>query len=160
MRSLVQKRRSRGCDHLEAMSIPLFGATKMSSIKSCCGAVKVDLESPGENSTTASGKPAESDSLLPRSGPDVLIVMGIQGSGKSEFVAPFVDAGYQRLNRDLLGGTLNDLIPQLDRMLAGGRNRVVLDNTYSSRVSRETVIASAKKYRVPVRCLPHSHAVD
>ena len=35
----------------------------------------------------------------------VLIVMGIQGSGKSEFVTPFVEAGYQRLNRDLLGGT-------------------------------------------------------
>lgn len=95
--------------------------------------------------------------------PDVVILMGIQGAGKSEMVADFVNAGYARLNRDLLGGKLDDLVPRLLKLLASGQKRVILDNTYPTRVSRAPVVAAAYSQRVPVRCihlqipLPEAH---
>lgn len=89
----------------------------------------------------------------PSTEPEVVIVMGIQGAGKSVSVSSYVDAGYARLNRDQQGGSLNDLIPRLRQLLASGKTRVVLDNTYPSRASRAPVIAAAQQYRIPVRCL-------
>jgi HAD superfamily hydrolase (TIGR01662 family) len=84
--------------------------------------------------------------------PEVVLVMGIQGAGKSELVARYVEQGYERLNRDLSGGTLGDLIPELANLLATGRNRVVLDNTYPTRLTRASVIAAAHAHGIPVRC--------
>jgi histidinol-phosphate phosphatase family protein len=78
--------------------------------------------------------------------------MGIQGAGKSSDVARYLERGYERLNRDLLGGDLDDLIPKLADLLAAGRTRVVLDNTYATRVSRYPLIRTAHAHGVPVRC--------
>ena len=61
--------------------------------------------------------------------------MGIQGAGKSQMVAEYVASGYARLNRDILGGKLDDLVPRLLQLLATGQKRVILDNTYSTRLS-------------------------
>jgi phosphoglycolate phosphatase-like HAD superfamily hydrolase len=41
----------------------------------------------------------------------------------------------------------------LDRELAAGADRVVLDNTYPTRASRATVIAAARRHGLGVRCL-------
>jgi histidinol phosphatase-like enzyme len=65
----------------------------------------------------------------------------------------FVARGYMRLNRDDAGGTLRNLVVQLDRALASGVSRIVLDNTYMSRKSRAAVIQAAAKRGVPVRCM-------
>lgn len=89
----------------------------------------------------------------PIADPEVVILMGIQGAGKSELVADFVSAGYARLNRDIMGGKLDDLVPKLMQLLAGGQRRVILDNTYPSRVSRAPVVAAAYSQGVPVRCI-------
>src|SRR4029078_6058453 len=72
--------------------------------------------------------------------------------GKSSEVARYAERGYARLNRDLLGGDLESLIPKLGEMLASGQRRVVLDNTYATRVSRYPVIRMAHAHGVPVRC--------
>ncbi|MCA9176722.1 MAG: HAD-IIIA family hydrolase [Planctomycetales bacterium] len=88
----------------------------------------------------------------PSQSPEVVLLMGIQGAGKSEQVAAYLEAGYARLNRDELGGTLDGLVPRLVSLLAGGANRVVLDNTYPTRISRAPVIAAARGFGVPVRC--------
>ncbi|MFO0866415.1 MAG: HAD-IIIA family hydrolase [Gemmataceae bacterium] len=82
----------------------------------------------------------------------MVLLMGIQGAGKSRLVAAYVEKGYARLNRDILGGKLEDLIPKLKSLLASGQNRVVLDNTYPTRISRSPVIAAAHAFGVPVRC--------
>ncbi len=58
-----------------------------------------------------------------------------------------------RLNRDELGGRLDDLVPYLKAALAQGRRQVVLDNTYPTRRTRALVIATARDAGVPVRCL-------
>jgi HAD superfamily hydrolase (TIGR01662 family) len=88
----------------------------------------------------------------PGDAPEVVVVMGIQGAGKSSEVERYVSRGYARLNRDLLGGDLAGLIPRLGELLTGGSQRVVLDNTYPTRASRFAVIQKAHAHGVPVRC--------
>jgi histidinol-phosphate phosphatase family protein len=94
--------------------------------------------------------------LLPGAGPsdsaEVVLVMGIQGAGKSELVRAYEKKGYARLNRDELGGALSDMVPALRDLLAAGKDRVVLDNTYPTRTSRGALIAVAHAVGVPVRC--------
>lgn len=88
----------------------------------------------------------------PGPGPEVVILMGIQGAGKSELVEAYEKAGYLRLNRDNQGGKLDDLIPELKNQLEQGHHRVVLDNTYPTRVSRAPIVTAAHAHKVPVRC--------
>lgn len=88
----------------------------------------------------------------PTSAPQVVVLMGIQGAGKSELVNQYVAQGYARLNRDELGGTLDGLVPRLQQLLGSGQQRVVLDNTYPTRVSRAPVIAAANMFGVPTVC--------
>ena len=78
--------------------------------------------------------------------------MGVQGAGKSSLVRKYTDRGYARLNRDLQGGKLEDLVDELDRLLDEGEQRVVLDNTYPTMSSRWSLIRKAHRYGIPVRC--------
>ena len=84
---------------------------------------------------------------------EVVIVMGLPGAGKSTIAASLVGEGYARINRDEAGGTLQGLVPVLDRTLASGQSRVVLDNTYVSRHSRAAVVQAAAERGLPVRCV-------
>ena len=88
-----------------------------------------------------------------RTDAEVVMIMGLPGSGKSTLARDLESRGYRRLNRDDAGGTLRGLIPALDRALASGTPRVVLDNTYVSRASRAPVIQAAAARGVPVRCI-------
>jgi len=84
---------------------------------------------------------------------EVVLVMGLPGAGKSTLAQGLVAQGYLRLNRDLAGGSLADLLPPLDRALAAGERRVVLDNTYLTRHSRNAVIETAWRHGLPARCV-------
>ncbi len=79
--------------------------------------------------------------------------MGYNAAGKSTYVEQFILRGYHRLNRDLEGGSLDGLALKADSLLKGGVNTIVLDNTYATSKSRETIVAVANKYNVPIRCL-------
>jgi aryl-alcohol dehydrogenase-like predicted oxidoreductase len=96
---------------------------------------------------------------------EVVILMGLAGSGKTRHAEAWVGRGYERLNRDLIGGTLRGLAQHLARVLAGGATRVVLDNTYLTRASRSEVVRVAHAAAAVVRCVhvdtpPHEVQVN
>lgn len=78
--------------------------------------------------------------------------MGIPASGKTTRARHYEALGYERLNRDERGGTLATLAKALQRRLAEGARRLVLDNTYARRADRGLVIELAQRYGVAVRC--------
>jgi predicted kinase len=84
---------------------------------------------------------------------EVVLIMGLPGAGKSTVAREFVERGYARLNRDEAGGSLRGLLPGLERLIAEGSTRIVLDNTYMSRASRARVVQAANALGLPVRCV-------
>jgi aryl-alcohol dehydrogenase-like predicted oxidoreductase/predicted kinase len=84
---------------------------------------------------------------------EVVLVIGIPGAGKSRTAEAFASRGYDRLNRDVIGGSLRGIARLLDARLAGGARRVVLDNTYTSRASRNDVVRVAHAHGLGVRCV-------
>ena len=89
----------------------------------------------------------------PTTGAEVVILMGIPGAGKSRSAAAYVERGYERLNRDLLGGTLRSIAQRLDGRLGAGGKRFVLDNTYVTRAVRTDVVRVAQAHGAAVRCV-------
>jgi aryl-alcohol dehydrogenase-like predicted oxidoreductase len=85
------------------------------------------------------------------SGAEVVLVMGIPGAGKSRLVAGLT--GYERLNRDDRGGSLAALARELGRRLGQGARRLVLDNTYLTRASRNLVVETSARHGAGVRCV-------
>jgi aryl-alcohol dehydrogenase-like predicted oxidoreductase len=85
------------------------------------------------------------------SGAEVLLVMGLPGAGKSRLAAGL--EGYERLNRDGLGGSLAALARELDRRLGAGAERLVLDNTYLTRAARNLVVETSARHGAAVRCV-------
>ncbi len=91
---------------------------------------------------------------------EIVIVMGLPGAGKSTLAQSLVAEGYTRLNRDETGGSLNGLLPAVDRAILSGSSRIVLDNTYVSRKARGAVIQAARDRGIPVRCVWLSTTVE
>ncbi len=149
--------------------IPLVGATRSASLKSSMAAIKVRLDEEDREvlgkkysfnrkvaiatrlETPSPPAPLPGGERGARHG-EVVLLMGIQGAGKSELVESYEAKGYARLNRDVLGGKLEDLIPMLHQLIESGQRRVVLDNTYPTRISRAPVIAAAQSHGIAVVC--------
>ncbi|HWW09660.1 MAG TPA: aldo/keto reductase, partial [Candidatus Acidoferrales bacterium] len=89
----------------------------------------------------------------PHENAEVVVVMGIPGAGKSRVAQKYVDRGYLRLNRDERGGSLRAIADALDKELSLGVRSIVLDNTYLTRATRSYVVESARRHRVPARCV-------
>ncbi|HSO33265.1 MAG TPA: aldo/keto reductase, partial [Labilithrix sp.] len=88
-----------------------------------------------------------------RTGAEVVLLMGVPGAGKSRCAERYVARGYERLNRDTLGGTLRGIVRRLDDRLREGAQRVVLDNTYVTRATRNDVVRTAHARGASVRCV-------
>lgn len=86
-------------------------------------------------------------------GPEVVMVMGVPGAGKTRSVEGLLSPGTVRLNRDERGGSLRRLADELDRTLESGTRRVVLDNTYLTRAVRSHVLDVAARHGASVRCV-------
>ena len=84
---------------------------------------------------------------------DVVVVMGIPGSGKSRLAGDYTDRGYARLNRDDRGGSMRQLDDALDQALTSGVRNMVLDNTFLTRAARSHVIETAHRHHVGIRCI-------
>jgi predicted kinase len=143
----------------DADVVPIPGATQVATASSIARALAIEFDAADRESLddlfsgrllrvprSARRPPADAEG-------DVVLVMGMPGAGKTTVARDLEARGYERLNRDTLGGSLADLVPRLDRALAEGPRRVVLDNTYASRASRNEVVECAWRHGVPARCV-------
>jgi aryl-alcohol dehydrogenase-like predicted oxidoreductase len=126
--------------HPSIVVIP--GATRPETLRDCLRALEVRLGESDRLHPAEAAKPSDAE---------VVLLMGIQGAGKSTLAATYVERGYERLNRDERGGTLRGLHEGLGQRLAAGSKRLVLDNTYLTRAMRYDAIAAAKSHGASVR---------
>ncbi len=143
---------------LLSMSDNLFvtpGATRPGSVRSSARALRVRL-SRGDQERLSERFPWSAGLASPppeAPAGEVAVVMGCPASGKSSRVAPYLEQGYTRLNRDELGGTLDGLLPRLREEFASGARRFVLDNTYPTRKSRAKLLRLAREERLQATCV-------
>lgn len=83
---------------------------------------------------------------------EVVLIGGYPASGKSTYARQFVERGYERLNRDEMGGSMDKLLGPLAEMLDAGKS-VVLDNLYANKAARADVVKLARRRDLPVRFL-------
>ena len=84
---------------------------------------------------------------------NITLIVGYPASGKTMFSKSFEDIGYHRLNRDDIGGKLDDLVDHLERLYKEkGINKFVMDNTYAQSNQRKTVIEWAKAHNFEIDC--------
>lgn len=141
---------------LDPCILPVVGATRRITAETLARAARLALELDDADRIALDARFGFRDMLRPRppkerSGAEIVLLMGLQGSGKSTFAAEYVARGYERLNRDARGGTLSGLHAELDARLSSGVKRIVLDNTYTTRASRWQALASARRHGAIVR---------
>src|SRR5215510_8042663 len=139
--------------------VPIPGPTRVETAQSIArvAAIVLDDDDRRELDARFSGRLLRTSRAQRQPAPnaegEVVVVMGMPGAGKTTNALDLERQGYARLNRDALGGSLADLVPRLDSALVSGARRVVLDNTYPTRKSRNEVIECAWQHGVPVHCI-------
>ena len=83
--------------------------------------------------------------------PTMAMIVGPTGTGKSYLVQEYVAKGYERLNRDSVGGNVSSLLPLLRSHLNSGKS-VVLDNTHLTVSDRAAFIEVAKQAGATAEC--------
>ncbi len=139
------------------MLVPIPGVRTLASARAAAHAAAIVLAE-GEEAALGARFPAARDALRRRAPPshpdkEIVLVMGMQGSGKSTIARAYEARGYLRLNRDERGGSMQKIHAALDEALAGGHTKVVLDNTYPTRASRAAVVEIAARHAAAVHCL-------
>lgn len=136
---------------LSPVIVPLPGATRIDTARSA--ARQIELSEADRAALDARFLAIGSSAAVAARSGEVVLVTGIPGAGKTTLAADYVARGYLRLNRDERGGSLLDLARALDEALAGGADKVVLDNTYPTRASRAPVIELAHRHGLAARCV-------
>lgn len=143
---------------------PLAGATRPETARSAAAAGELARRlDDGDRAALAERFPwlaPRRPAVASAGSAEIILMMGTPGAGKSTATAPLVAEGWARLNRDEAGGSLDGLAAELERLLAGGARRVVLDNTYATRRSRAAVIDAASRHGASVRCVWLETSID
>ena len=159
------------CELSDAI-VPIPGPTRLETLQSVIRAhdirlteedrVRLEAAFPSARAFRLIGRiasGASEDTPLRETG-EIVMIMGLPGAGKSTLAHQFVEQGYARLNRDEAGGSLRDLLPDLEGLVESGVTRIVLDNTYVSRASRALVVQAAARLGLPVRCVWLSTSIE
>ena len=131
---------------LSPVIVPIPGARRPETARSAARVAAMTPAAAPPVRRRRSAAPTQADA-------EVVLVMGVPGAGKSRVAGEYTTRGYTRLNRDERGGSLRRLAAALDEELAAGGRRVVLDNTYLTRASRNEVIEVAARHGIPARCV-------
>jgi len=81
---------------------------------------------------------------------EIVMMVGIPGSGKSEYSKLYTDKGYDRWNRDTEGGSIKNLVPKVINSIKAGKS-VVVDNTHTNIEGRKLFIDVAKQYNISIK---------
>jgi aryl-alcohol dehydrogenase-like predicted oxidoreductase len=134
--------------------LPVAGARRPETLRACIVPVTLDdldraaldrrfgwraMLRPPQGPPKVTGSESKDDA-------EVVLVMGIQGAGKSSTVAAWAARGYERLNRDERGGSMRDLHRRMGERLGSGTRRIVSDNTYTTRAARQGAIEVARRH--------------
>lgn len=84
---------------------------------------------------------------------EIVVLLGYNAAGKSTIANDYVAKGYDRLNRDEMGGTLEGVAQELERRVKKGGSLFILDNTYANTQSRAAVIKIGQAAGIPVNCV-------
>lgn len=135
--------------------VPVVGARRVATARALAAAAALALDDEARMALDARFPTLSPRAPLPAGpdAPEVVMIMGLPGAGKSELAERYVAEGHLRLNRDTLGGTLKGIVKRLDEALEGGARGVVLDNTYVTRALRSDVVRAAGRHRARVRCI-------
>jgi aryl-alcohol dehydrogenase-like predicted oxidoreductase/predicted kinase len=136
--------------------VAIPGARRPETARSAARAARLRLDAEDRGSIgRAFGRSGQvrREPARPADDAEVVLVIGIPGAGKSRVAQEYVARGYLRLNRDERGGGLRELAGALDEELSSGVRRVVLDNTFLSRATRNHMIEAASRHRIPARCI-------
>lgn len=139
--------------------VPIVGARRVETVDSIARAAKLELHADQLAALDARFSSLGRTRCPPLAVPvasgdaEVVLVMGVPGSGKSRAAHAYVERGYERLNRDLEGGTLKKIARLLDERLTAGAARLVLDNTYVTRASRYEIVRVASAHAAEVHCV-------
>ncbi|MFX0073938.1 MAG: HAD-IIIA family hydrolase [Candidatus Hermodarchaeota archaeon] len=83
----------------------------------------------------------------------IILIIGYPAAGKTEAAKKYIEQGYHRLNRDEIGGKLDDLVDHLEDLYKNKRaTKFVMDNTYSTLKSRKSVIRWARDNNFEIEC--------
>jgi aryl-alcohol dehydrogenase-like predicted oxidoreductase len=139
---------------LASVVVPVPGARRPEAARAAAGAAAFELSQDEREAVDGRlGVGRRVTTAVPREDGEVVMVMGIPGSGKSRIADGYVARGYARLNRDERGGSLRELDAALEEELVRGSRRIVLDNTYLTRAARNRTLAIAARAGLPVRCV-------
>ena len=88
--------------------------------------------------------------------PEMVLVAGPPGGGKSTFTQSFLGQDYTRINRDDIGGSTKEdslMYQKMQEAYDKGDRFFVLDNVYATKESRLPAYEIARKLGLPVRVL-------
>ena len=133
---------------LDPVIVPVVGVTRAETARASAAAPSVAID------LLPVPKLIQPERINSRTGSESIVLgLGMPGAGKTTHARALVAEGYARLNRDEAGGRVDDLVGELDSLLAGGTPKVVLDNTYPGRAARNRVIEVAARHGAAVRCV-------
>jgi histidinol-phosphate phosphatase family protein len=86
--------------------------------------------------------------MLKMNDSEIILIGGFPASGKTTLVVDYPN--HDRLNRDLIGGSLANIAEELEKRIILGKKKFVLDNTYSIKSQRKAIIDIGNKHGIPV----------